>query len=142
MLERKDLKMEAYMLSKTIENQKIDIQLLLHQLKDSRDILLQSMKKRKDMAIQSNESNFKEEETTRLFDNGNPSECDTTIVGLMEKNNTLKEEVTNLKREHEMQAIRLCEETEQRKKAIEDKVMIEDDMKMLRNRFDKNMSNV
>ena len=47
------------MLSKTIENQKIDIQLLLHQLKDARDILLQSMKKRKDMAIQSSESTFK-----------------------------------------------------------------------------------
>ena len=103
--------MEAYMLSKNIENQKIDIQLLLHQLRDTRDILLQSMKKRKDMAIQSNKSNFKEEDTTRLFDNGNTSEFDATIANLMEKNNTLKEEVTNPKREHEIQEIRLCEET-------------------------------
>ena len=84
---------------------------MLLQLKDIRDILLQSMKKRKDMGIQSNESNFKEEDTTRIFDNGNHSECDATIAYLMEKNNTLKEEVTNLKREHEMQAIGLCEET-------------------------------
>ena len=68
--------MEAYILSKTIENQKIDIQLLLHRLKDVRDILLQSMKRRKDMAIQSNESNFKEEDITRLFDVGNPGEYD------------------------------------------------------------------
>ena len=103
--------MEAYKMSKTIENQKIDIQLLLHELKDAKDILLQSMKRRKDMAIQSNESNFKEEETTRLFDNRNPNECDSAIVDMMEKNTTLKEELTNLKREHEVQEIRLCEET-------------------------------
>ena len=94
--------MEAYMLSKNIENSKIDIHLLLHQLKYARDILLQSMKKRKDMAIQSNESNFKEEDTIGLFDNGNSSECDATIAELMEKNNTLNEEVTNLKRDHEI----------------------------------------
>ena len=80
---------EGYIISKTIKNQKIDIHLLLHQLKDVRDILIQSMKRRKDMAIKSNESNFKEEDTTGLFDNGNPSECDATIVDLMEKNNTL-----------------------------------------------------
>ena len=54
------------------------------------------------MFIPSNESNFKKEDTTGLFDNGNPSECDVAITELMEKNNTLKEEVTNLKREHEM----------------------------------------
>ena len=32
------------------------------------------------MAIQLNESNFKEEDTTRLFDNGNPSEYDVAII--------------------------------------------------------------
>ena len=48
------------------------------------------------MAKQSNESNFKEEDTIGLFDNRNPSEYDTTIVDLMEKNNNLKEEVINL----------------------------------------------
>ena len=36
-------------------------------MKDARDILLQSMKRRKDMAIQSNESNFKEEDTNVYF---------------------------------------------------------------------------
>ena len=94
------------------------------------------------MAIQSNESTFKEEDNTGLFNNGNPSECDATIAELMEKNNTLKEEVTNLKREHEMQAIRLCEEIEQRKKAIEDKVMIEDDTRILRNRLDEKIFDI
>ena len=89
------------------------------------------------MAIQSNESNFKEEDTNRLFDNRNPNECDLAIPDLMEKNTTLKEELKNLKREHEVQEIRLCEEIEKRKKAIEDKVMIEDDIRILRNRLDE-----
>ena len=89
------------------------------------------------MAIQSNESNFEEEDTTRLFDNGNPSECDVTIIDLMEKNNTLIEEVTNLKGEHEIQEIILCEETEKIKKAIEEKFMIEEDTRILRNRLDE-----
>ena len=106
------------MLSKTIENQKIDIHLFLHQLKDARDILLQSMKRRKDMVIQSNEFNFKEEDTSRLFETRNPSEFDVANVDLI-KMNILKEEVTNLKGEHEMPVIRFCEETKQRKKVIE-----------------------
>ena len=130
------------MLSKTIESLKIDIQLLLHQLKDVRDILLQLMKKRKEMVIQSNESNFKDEDTTRIFDDRKPIECDSTIVDLMEKNTTLKEEMINLKREHEGQAIKLCEEIHQRKKAIEDKVMIEDDIRMLRNRLDEKIFDI
>ena len=94
------------------------------------------------MAIQSNESNFKEEDTTRLFDNRNPNECDSFITDLMEKNITQKEELTNLKRIHEVQAIRLCEEIEQRKKAIEDTVMIKDDIRILRNRLDEKISDI
>ena len=130
------------MLSKIIENQKIDIQLLLHQLKNVRDILIQSMKKRKDMAIQLNESNFKEEDTTRLFDSGNPNECDVAIANLMQKNNDLSEEVRNLKRKHEIQSVRLFEEIELRKKVEDEKVMIEDDTKVLRNGLDEKTSDV
>ena len=84
------------------------------------------------MAIQEKESNLKEEDTTRLFYNGNTSECNASIVDLMERNNTLREEVTSLKREHEIQAIRLYEEIKLRKKVVEDEVMIEDDKRILR----------
>ena len=43
----------------------------------------------------------------------------------MEKNGTdLFEEVKNLKREQEIQSIFLCEVTEQKKKAEEDKIMM------------------
>ena len=92
------------------------------------------------MAMQSNDSNIKEEDYTRLFDNGNPSECDVAIVDLMEKNNALREEFTSLKREHEIRVVELCGETKLRKKDEEDKVMIEDDSRVLKNRLDeKNM---
>ena len=60
----------------------------------------------------------------------------------MENNTTLKEELTNLKREHEGQAIRLCEEIEQRNKVVEDKVMVEDDIRILRNRLDEKTSDI
>ena len=123
--------MEAYMITKTIENQKIHTQILLHQMKDARDILIQSMKKRKDMAMQSNEFNVKEEDSTRLFDNGNPSECVVAIADLMETNNSLKEQITCLKREHEIQVVRLFEETKLRKKVVEEKFMIKDDTRIL-----------
>ena len=94
------------------------------------------------MTIQSNESNFKEEDTTRLFDNGNPSECDANIAYLMQINNTLKEKVTKLKREHEIQAIKLCEEIKIIKKVVEDKVIIDDDIRILRNRLDEKIYDV
>ena len=60
----------------------------------------------------------------------------------MENNTTLKEEMINLKREHDGQACRLCEEMEQRKIVGQDKVMIEDDIRILRNRLDEKTSNI
>ena len=60
----------------------------------------------------------------------------------MKKNNALKEEVTNLKREHKIQAIKLCKETKLRKKAIEEKLMIVDDIRLLRNRLDEKILDV
>ena len=45
----------------------------------------------------------------------------------MEKNRVQVEEIRNLKIEQESQDMMLCEVTEQNKRAIEDKVMIEED---------------
>ena len=45
----------------------------------------------------------------------------------MEKNSALNEEVRNLKREHEIQALRLCEDIKLRKKAEEDRSTIKED---------------
>ena len=51
----------------------------------------------------------------------------------MEKNTTLTEEIRNLKREQEIQLVLLCEATEQKKKAKEEKFMIEYDKRILTN---------
>ena len=105
----------------------VEIQLVLHSLKDARDVLKESLKKRKEMTIQQGDTQYQELDIVGLFDEGNSSEYDEAIVDLMEKNNALNEEVRNLKREHEIKLVRLCKETKQRKKDEEDRVMINED---------------
>ena len=94
--------MEVYKLGKVIENQMIEIKIFLHQLQEAGDVLKESLKKRKDMAIQQNDTQYQEVDTTRLFDERNFSEYDVAIANLMEKNGALSEEARNLKREHEI----------------------------------------
>ena len=55
----------------------------------------------------------------------------------MEKNRVQAEEFRNLKLEQESQAMILCEVTKQKKRAIEDKVMIEEDKITLANRLEE-----
>ena len=54
----------------------------------------------------------------------------------MEKNRAQAEEVRTLKLEQESHAIMLCEANEQKKRAIEEKVMIEDDKRNIANRLE------
>ena len=60
----------------------------------------------------------------------------------MEKNGARIEEVRNLKIDQEIQSVLLCEVIEQKKKAIEDKVMIEDDKRVLTIRLEDKLSEV
>ena len=78
------------------------------------------------MAIEENDTHYQEIDTNKLFVDGNTIKFDAAVANLMKKNETLTEEVRNLKREQEFQSIFLCEVIEQKKKFIEDKVMIED----------------
>ena len=119
--------MEVYKLEKTIENQEIEINLILHQLNEARDALKSSLKRRKEIDIAENATQYKEIDTKKLFVEGNSSEFDVGIVDLMEKNRAQVEEIRSLKLEQESQAILLCEVTEKKKKAIEDKAIIEED---------------
>ena len=52
----------------------------------------------------------------------------------MEKNRAQVEEIKNLKLEQESQAILICEVTKQKKKAIEDKTILEEDKRILAHR--------
>ena len=125
--------MEDYKLGKIIKNQGIEIQLILHQLNEAREELKKSLKRRKEIAIEKNDTQYREIDTTQLFANGDSNEFDAAIVDLMEKNRAQIEDIKILKLEKESQAILLCEVTEQKKKAMEDKAMIEDDKRILAN---------
>ena len=78
--------MEVYKLGKIIENQGIEIQLILHQMDEAREELKKSLKRRKEIAIAKNDTQYKEIDTTKLFSNGDSNEFDATIEDLMEKN--------------------------------------------------------
>ena len=80
-----------------------------------------------------NDTQCKEIDTTKFFASGDSNEFDATITDLMEKNKAQAEEIRTLKIEQEPQAMTLCEVTEQKKRAIEDKAMIEDDKRNLAN---------
>ena len=93
--------MEVYKLGKIIENQGIEIQLILHQLNESREDLKKSLRRRKEISIEDNDTQYQEMDTTKLFVNGNSNEFDVVIVNLMEKNRAQAEEIKNLKLEKE-----------------------------------------
>ena len=105
----------------------------------ARDALKTSLKIKKEISIAENDTQYKEIDTTKLFVDGNSYEFDATIVDLMENNRAQAEEIKNLKLEQESQAILLCEVTEQKKKAIEDKAIIEEDKRILSNILEKKL---
>ena len=59
--------MEFYKLGKVIENQEIEIQLILHQLNEAREVLKKALRRRKEIAIEENDTQYQEMETTNLF---------------------------------------------------------------------------
>ena len=67
--------------------------------------------------------------------NGDSKEFDVAIVDLMEKNRAQEEEIKTLKLEQESQAMMLCEVTKQKKRGIEDMVILEEDKRNLANRL-------
>ena len=57
----------------------------------------------------------------------------------MENNRAQAEEIRNLKLERESQAILICEVTKQKKKAIEDNTLLEDDKRVLAHRLEEKL---
>ena len=51
--------MEFYKLGKIIENQGIEIQLILHRIDESREELRKSLKRRKEIAIAENDTQYR-----------------------------------------------------------------------------------
>ena len=100
---------------------------------EARDELKHSLRIRKEIAIEKNDTHYQEEDTTELFANGNSSDFYATITNLIEKKDALIEEVKNIKIEQEVQSVLLCEVAEHKTKDEEDKVMIEDEKMILTN---------
>ena len=90
------------------------------QIKESKEHLYQSLKRRKELANQMNDHKYVEEKIENFFPSSSSDEANNAIKELLEKNGSLQEEVRKLKREQEIQSIRLCEILEQRNKAQED----------------------
>ena len=129
--------MEVFKLGKIIDNQVIDVHLALHKVEEAREELRKSLKRRKDMAIADNDIHYKDIDTTKVFAKGDSKEFDAVITELMEKNRIHAEEIRSLKIEHESQAMMLCEITEQNKRAVEDRAMLEDDKRNIANRLEE-----
>ena len=67
-----------------------------------------------------NDLKYVEEKIEDFFPSTSSDEANNAIKELLEKNVSLQEELRKLKREQEIQSIKLCEILEQRKKTQED----------------------
>ena len=74
-------------------------------MEEAREESRKSLKRRKDIAIAENDTQYKEIDTTKVFSNGDSKEFDVTIVDLMEKKKVQAIEIRTLKIEQESQAM-------------------------------------
>ena len=94
--------MEVYRLEKAIENENLDLELAIGQLKKEKEKLSQSLQRRKDLVAQMDENIYIKERIEDLCLEINSNEVDATIKDLLEKNLILQEEVKNMKKEQEI----------------------------------------
>ena len=79
----------------------IDIKVILHNLEETREEFRKSLKRRREIAITKNDTQYEEIDTTKMFANGDTKIFDATIVYLREKNKAQVEEIKSLKIEQE-----------------------------------------
>ena len=94
--------MEIFRLDKTTENEKLDLKMATVELKEAKEHLSQSLKRRKELARQINDHFYVEKKIEDLLPSSNIEEADKAIKELLEKNGSLQEEVRKLKREQEV----------------------------------------
>ena len=87
--------MKIFRLDKTIDNEKLDLEMTISQLKKEKEKISQSLKIRKDLEIQINNDLYIEERINNLHSN-NLDETNEAIKELLEKNGSLQEEVRKL----------------------------------------------
>ena len=94
--------MEIFRLDKAIDNEKLDLEMAISQLKKEKEQLSQSMKRRKDIEIKMNDHLYIEKRIEDLHPSSSSDEANKAIKELFEKNGSLQEEVRKLRREKEI----------------------------------------
>ena len=94
--------MEVFKLDKAIDNEKLDLEMAIAQLKKAKEQLSQSLKRRKDLAIQMNDHLYIEERIEDIHSTSSLDEENQEIKELLEKNGSLQEEVRKLRRMQEI----------------------------------------
>ena len=107
--------MKVFRLDKAIDNEMLNLEMAIVQLKKTKEQLSQSLKRRKDIAIQMNDHLYIEERIEDLHSVGNSDDANEVSKELLEKNDFLQE-VRKLRRKQEIQSIRLCEIMEEKNK--------------------------
>ena len=64
----------------------IDVHLTIHNLEEVKEELRKSLKRRKDISIAENDTQYEDIDTTKVFSNGDTQEFDAAIENLMENN--------------------------------------------------------
>ena len=81
--------MEIFRLEKAIDNEKLDLEMAISQLKKAKEKLSQSLKRRKDLTIQMNDHLYIEEIIEDFHSTSSSDEENEEIKELLEKNGSL-----------------------------------------------------
>ena len=82
--------MEIFRLDKAIDNEKLDLEMVIAQLKKAKEHLSQSLKRRKELANQMNDHQYIEEKIEDVFPSSSQDEANDAIKELLEKNCSCK----------------------------------------------------
>ena len=91
--------MEVFRLDKVIDNEILDLEMAIVQLKKAKEKLSYSLKRRKELANEMNNHKYIEERIEDFCPSTSSKEVDDVIKEILEKNGSLQEEVRTLKRE-------------------------------------------
>ena len=108
--------MEIFRLDKAIDNENLDLEMAIAQLKKAKEKLSQSLKRTEDRSIQMNNHFYIEERIEYFHLSSSSDEVNDVIKELFQKNGSLQEEVRKLRREREIWSVRICEIMEDKNK--------------------------
>ena len=88
--------MEIFRLDKAIDNEKMDLEMTITQLKKEKEKLSKSLRRRKYLAIQMNDHLYIEERIKDLHSTRSSDQASEAIKELLEKNGSLQEEIRKI----------------------------------------------